>query len=135
MFIPGTNRSAILSKTKDDETTMEVHSIQDVMIISEDDEYICTPEHVINVGFPSTTIFHGSQTRDTPSSWQETIVYILNNWIQCENLVIRSGDPKALNTAMTEEFIHSIRYESGFDVNCDEDIEFIAMYVCVTYSC
>ena len=117
-MIPGTSRSAIITKTGKDEIAVEVHRIQDMLPV-EPQEY-GIPTLVINVGFVTTTLYHGPQPYEAPDEWQRCILHIIHTWRPEHDLLIRSGNPDMLRDAMTLEFVDALK-SMKFDVFEDDE--------------
>ena len=79
---------------------------------------------VINVGFVTTTSYHGPQPYEPPEEWQEDILHVLHTWMPEDYLFIRSGNPRMLSDAITLEFLDSLKsmnvdvYESDGGLHC-----------------
>ena len=122
-MIPGTPRSAIITQTRQDQIAVEVHKIQDVLLV-EPQEYFGVSSMVINVGFVTTTSYHGPQPYEPPEEWQEDILHVLHTWMPEDYLFIRSGNPRMLSDAITLEFLDSLKsmnvdvYESDGGLHC-----------------
>ena len=113
--------------TRDEELTVESHRIQDVFHTCFEGKYSSASECVVNIGFASTTLYHGPQPNETPSTWQEAIIFIMKSWKGGKRLFIRSGNTEVLGNAISEEFVTLIRNVMGFDVFYNKDVEFIKM--------
>ena len=116
-MIPGTSRSAIITRTTEKEITVEVHRIQDMLPV-EPQEY-GIPTLVINVGFVTTTLYHGPQPYEAPDEWQRCIQHVIQTWRPEHVLLIRSGNPDMLSNAMTLEFVDALK-SMNFDVYEDD---------------
>ena len=74
---------------------------------------------VINVGFVTTTSYHGPQPYEAPDEWQRCILYVLHTWRPEHVLLIRSGNPHMLSDTMTLEFVDALK-SMNFDVYKDD---------------
>ena len=126
-LIPGTSRSVLVYKSNNDAYTVEIHSIQDMMMVN---DYAGISELFVNVGFAASTFFHGPQPEETPDDWRQAILNILQIWRPQLGLSIRTWNSDNLRKALTYSFITDLQTETGFDVFIDDgNLWFLRMYV------
>ena len=113
--------------TKDDELSIEVHRIQDALMIPGDHEFVCVSEFVVNVGFPSTTMYHGPQPDESPEVWQDAILYMLNSWGKDAEILIRSENHEVLKHVLSDDFLQSLRNTRQLDGIYDTHVELVKM--------
>ena len=111
-MIPGTSKSAIITKTRENQIT--VHRTKDILLVDPQD-LVGISSLVVNIGFSVTSSYHGHQPYETANEWQETILHILKTWKPEHYLVIRSGNPDILRTVITAEFVNDLRRQMSFD--------------------
>ena len=117
-MIPETSRSAIITKTGQDEIAVEVHRIQDMLFV-EPPENLEISSLYINVGFVTTTSYHGPQPYEAPDEWQRCTQHALHTLRPEHGISIRSRNPDMLRDAMTLEFVDALK-SMNFDV-CEVD--------------
>ena len=118
-LIPGTSRSAIITKTGDYEYAVEVHRIQDMLLV-DPQEWVYKSALVVNVGFATTTSYHGPQPVESLDDWQDIILHVIKTWSPEHRFLVRSGIPDMLRNAITSEFITSLRGSINVDVYEDD---------------
>ena len=113
-MIPGTSKSAIITKTREDQITVEVHRAKDILLVDPED-HVGIPSLIVNIGFAVTTSYHGPQPHESVNEWQETILHILKTWKPEHYLLLRSGNTDILRTVITAEFVNDLRGQMTFD--------------------
>ena len=119
-LIPGTSRSAIITRQKQGHMAVEVHRIKDIPLVDSQD-YTGVSELVINVGFATTTSCHGPQPYESPEEWQDNILHVLKTWKPEHTLFIRSGSIDMLRSVLTAEFVDALRESVHFDAYESEE--------------
>ena len=74
---------------------------------------------VINIGFVTTTSYHGPQPYEAPDEWQKCILHVIQTWRPEHDLTIRSGNPGMFSDTMTLEFVDALK-SMNFDVYKDD---------------
>ena len=121
-FIPGTSRSATITKQKkQDQLEVEVHRIKDILLVDLENNAGIS-ELYINVGFATTTSFHGPQPYESPEEWQDNILHVLKTWKPEHMLFIKSGSIAMLRSALTAEFVDTLRESLHFDAYESEEL-------------
>ena len=113
-MIPGTSRSAIITKVGKDQIAVEVHRINDMLFV-EPQENLEISSLYINVGFVTTTLYHGPHPYEAPDEWQRCIQHVIQTWRPEHCLIISSGTRYILRDAKTLEFVDALK-SMNFDV-------------------
>ena len=98
---------------------MEVHRIQDMLLV-DPQECVDISALFVNVGFATTTSYHGPQPVESLDDWQDIILHVIKTWSPEHSLLVRSGIPGMLKNAITSEFITSLRGSINVDVYEDD---------------
>ena len=92
------------------------------------EERHCNISHlVVNVGFASTTAYHGPHPWERSEEWQNAILHILHTWKPAYDMRLRCSDPDVPFKLISEKFLSDLRSSHGFDVIYDNDICFVKM--------
>ena len=122
-FLQGSTKSVIISYDEiQKEVIIGVNSIKDVLTQEKQDEDfndIDAPSMCVNVGFPPSVLYHGTQPRDRPEVWRQAILHLLFTWNRVEELHICSMDPEPLRNVLSTSFVEEMNERINFDAEDD----------------